>query len=190
MDLFAHEPTEEWVFQLLRPALSAEMDICNTGIDYICAEKGDNYTSICFLTHEIVSVDNNGKIIEKTNKHLAFRICSRGNHHYFGVPTNLLALASDDILSRTTTLKSDPAYSRCRFDPTPDGVEQYSDYLRKVLESAVDAIPKEFDCCSRVEACSDAKKCLNPNPDLAITCGYRKIMKSGRIFYGKNRNID
>ena len=47
-----------------------------------------------------------------------------------------------------------------------------------------------FGCCSRYEKCSDAKKCIHPDPVFALGCAYRNNLDSGRIFYGKNRNID
>lgn len=46
-----------------------------------------------------------------------------------------------------------------------------------------------FGCCSRYEACSDAKHCTHPDIMIASRCAYRKNLHSGKIFYGKNRNI-
>lgn len=57
------------------------------------------------------------------------------------------------------------------------------------LQSVVKQYPKKFDCCSRYIACSDAKHCIHPDRRFSADCGYRKILNSGRIFYGKNRNI-
>lgn len=51
-------------------------------------------------------------------------------------------------------------------------------------------IPTEFGCCSQYEECSDARKCVNRNRELAMLCNYRKVLKSGRVFYGGNRNVD
>lgn len=61
--------------------------------------------------------------------------------------------------------------------------------IAAVTQRALDAIPKEFDCCGRVEQCSNAKRCVNPSSAMCIGCGYRKILASGRIFYGQNRNV-
>lgn len=69
-------------------------------------------------------------------------------------------------------------------------IEQYKSLLEHVFHEVLDSVPNEFDCCSRVNACSDAKMCIHPDKKLAFKCGYRKILKSGRIFYGKNRNIE
>ncbi len=46
-----------------------------------------------------------------------------------------------------------------------------------------------FDCCSRYEACSDAKRCLHPSPAEGLGCTYGKRLREGQIFYGKNKNI-
>lgn len=69
-------------------------------------------------------------------------------------------------------------------------LESYTDELIKQVEDVCDQFPKEFDCCSRFEKCSDEKHCIHPDKSFALGCGYRKILNSGRIFYGKNRNID
>lgn len=53
----------------------------------------------------------------------------------------------------------------------------------KVLES------NGFDCCSHYQECSDIGHCVHPDIMFAGQCGYRKKLKSGIIFFGKNRNI-
>lgn len=62
--------------------------------------------------------------------------------------------------------------------------------MSTVMTNTVNSIPKVFDCCSRYMDCSNAKRCVHPNPDFALDCGYRRILNSGRVFYGENRNID
>lgn len=47
-----------------------------------------------------------------------------------------------------------------------------------------------FGCCDRFMECSDAKKCVHENKLYSTSCMYRMNLESGRIFYGKNRNID
>lgn len=65
-----------------------------------------------------------------------------------------------------------------------------AEFVFSLIESAYVKSPREFDCCSRFEECSDARQCTNPNTEYALGCGYRRIMRTGKIFYGKNRNID
>ncbi len=47
-----------------------------------------------------------------------------------------------------------------------------------------------FGCCSKFVQCSDARKCLHENKLYSKACMYRDNLDQGRIFYGKNRNID
>ena len=61
--------------------------------------------------------------------------------------------------------------------------------IKDSLESVINNIAKEFDCCHLFEKCSNEKVCVHQNKDFALMCGYRKILKSGRIFYGDNRNV-
>lgn len=68
-------------------------------------------------------------------------------------------------------------------------VSEYAWIAADALQMAIDSYPKEWDCCSRFEQCSDALKCVHPDKYEGIKCGYRKALASGRVFYGKNRNV-
>lgn len=63
----------------------------------------------------------------------------------------------------------------------PDLVTSIYRYFRNNATS-------EFDCCSRYEACSDAGRCINPDPSRGLLCSYRKKLENGIVFYGKNKN--
>lgn len=86
-------------------------------------------------------------------------------------------------------VESEKGYFRLVIDPEHP-VEGYTDFLSLVAGETVSRYPKEWDCCSRYMECSDAKACVHPDKAFALGCGYRKILASGRIFYGANRNID
>ena len=47
-----------------------------------------------------------------------------------------------------------------------------------------------FSCCSKYTECSDALKCIHENSMYARGCEYRKNLENGKIFYGKNKNIE
>ena len=47
-----------------------------------------------------------------------------------------------------------------------------------------------FGACSRFIECSDAKRCVHENKLYSKACMYRDNLDQGRIFYGKNRNIN
>ena len=48
---------------------------------------------------------------------------------------------------------------------------------------------QSFGCCDKYIKCSDAKKCLHSDLLYSTACMYRKNLESGKIFYGKNKNI-
>lgn len=47
---------------------------------------------------------------------------------------------------------------------------------------------EKISCCSRYRVCSDAKKCVCTNLEIAFACAYRDNLTAGQIFYGKNAN--
>lgn len=69
-------------------------------------------------------------------------------------------------------------------------VSEHLDKISYSLQYILDHLPKDFSCCSRYEECSDRKSCIHPDKRVALGCYYRKVLVSGRIFYGKNRNIE
>ena len=68
---------------------------------------------------------------------------------------------------------------------------QFDDILRRLYEYSLDhATGDVFGCCHRYLQCSDEKQCVHPNLDRAKNCMYFHNLRKGKIFYGKNRNID
>lgn len=102
------------------------------------------------------------------------------------VPTSVL-LSTESFSSMVNKPHSD--YTKLKIDSF-ENIDQYVNMLQEILQVVIDRFPKDFDCCSRYLACSDAKRCVHPNTEFSLKCGYRKILRRGRIFYGKNRNID
>lgn len=88
----------------------------------------------------------------------------------------------------TKTPPSDAEYTRIEIE-SPEDLQKYWEVMQQILQNVINAIPKSFDCCSRYMECSDALKCVNPDKRLALECGYRSILQSGRVFYGNNRNV-
>lgn len=171
LDFFANKPTEKWVYQLLQDSLSAVVSTNNVAQAKLLCKEGKSYSSVWYDTQ------------------MAFRICCRNDHHYFGISNMYAQTAPAEIAGLATKDGRSDGFTNYEFEPTPEGVLLFADFLSSALDAAIDNIPKEFDCCSRFEECSDARRCTNPNVDIATGCGYRKIIKKGHIYYGKNRNI-
>lgn len=65
-------------------------------------------------------------------------------------------------------------------------------YLKDVLSWEINHFyPSHgFGCCSKYVDCSDMRKCVHHNNLYAKGCAYRKNLEAGRIFYGKNINVE
>ncbi len=84
-------------------------------------------------------------------------------------------------------LKSMPGFVRFELNENQN-FNELSNLLSFLYDRAIVA-PIIFGCCNSFELCSDAKKCVNKDPILALGCMYRENLEKGRIFYGKNRNV-
>lgn len=72
---------------------------------------------------------------------------------------------------------------------SPGIIGFFKDVVELKLKVYESARAKPFGCCSLFEECSDAKRCVHPNRLYSTACAYRRNLESGRIFYGKNKNI-
>ena len=95
----------------------------------------------------------------------------------------------EDLVANGIGKKQKDEMARILIPDTDDIVIKYREAFLLALEKILDQYPKKFDCCSRYEACSDAKQCVHPDRHFSADCGYRKILRSGKIFMGKNRNV-
>ena len=71
--------------------------------------------------------------------------------------------------------------------------ENLIQYLQDNVEYCIDNyVSKEssFGCCSKYEKCSDYGRCIHENLLYSKACAYRSNLERGRVFYGKNRNIE
>ncbi len=172
LDFFYIALTEQSAYNILLDSLQSVVSQNNLNMDKLFLKEGKSYSSVWF------------------DAQMVFRICCRNTKHYFGISDSWIVIANQMLPSTISRFTSNDGFTNFQFDPTVDGVLLFEEFLAKILDIAIDSIPKQFDCCSRFEECSDVKKCTNPNSDFALACGYRKIMKQGRIFFGKNRNVE
>lgn len=175
LDLFTSvppiTPSEKWVYEQLRNALVNVIIQNNLSTDKLIFDHREKYSSVWY------------------DSQMAFRICWQGKYHYFSVADSYTAETTPEIEATITTSGRVKGFTNYNFEPTCEGIALFADFLSSVLDQAIDAVTKEFDCCSRFEECSNAKRCINPNPNMAWGCGYRKIMKQGKIYFGLNRNV-
>lgn len=88
------------------------------------------------------------------------------------------------------TLKSDTANVHVFLSKK---AESLVPFIKEIIEyELANYVSKaaSFGCCSRFIECSDAKHCVHENKLYSKACMYRTNLDAGRIFYGKNRNID
>jgi hypothetical protein len=164
---------EAAVYQQILPRLQAAAAELDAPIDLISRENTDDYSSIYYKTG------------------LSFRLRLRKKVHYVEVKPGARELVMGLVpLSRQRMAHEGEGTPYWRVLLEKEGILDHADALGKVLKYTIEHLPKEWDCCSRYMECSDARKCVHPDKGVALDCGYRKILASGRIFYGGNRNID
>lgn len=144
----------------------------------------DNYAPPEALHYE-KNADNSSVWFSKT---LLFRIRIGKKSSYISFSTKKPELFSRMSLYQTKTDIASNFY-RCNIEK-PDDICKYADSLSMILEQAIYNQPKECDICDLYLKCSDAKRCVHWKREFSLHCGYKKILKSGRIFYGANRNVD
>lgn len=174
-------PKEQWVYKLLLPDLKERLAKDNADPNCLHMEKGKDYYSVQYI--KIDPFDSTESISK-----LVFRIRLLKKGSYFEVSDIYLGCAPEELLAESEPFSKQ--FTRFPFELTEAGVKKYAQFLADLLEEVTYSFPNDFDCCSRAEQCSNARHCIHPNSALALGCGYRKVLRSGRIFYGKNRNID
>lgn len=88
--------------------------------------------------------------------------------------------------------KADGLFTRIIFNSIEDNIDMLGNLVKTIVKIGLDYYESgsSFGCCSQFMKCSDAKKCVHENKLYSKGCQYRKNLDAGRIFYGKNRNID
>ena len=162
------QTSEEKAYESIKPSLVEVLE--DNGLDesYLTFEVRKNYHSVLFKGSSVIV-----RFASKPSASLS-------------VSTPTLS-ASKGFSSMAD--ERGAAYTKIPL-ATWEDIQKHTFMLQEILQLIIDRIPKEFDCCSRYKECSDAMRCIHPDKDCALLCGYRKILRSGRIFYGKNRNID
>lgn len=160
---------EELAFEIVRPALEEVLLKNRLSADYLSLAQNKGYYSILFTYGK----EKGGSVVAQLwNK----------KRPYIAVPTYTVKNTAFSSVAENSL------YSKC-YLTSWDEIGSQTELLQTVLSGVIDNIPKDFDCCSRYMECSNAKECVHPDPDTAFLCGYRRVLRDGKIFYGANRNV-
>lgn len=106
------------------------------------------------------------------------------------IPDSILPMVRGHFPDLSLVKKKSDPITRANIEVDSKKLDEFFNYVIKtVLDKYFTEGSDAFGCCSRFEACSDAKKCLHENKLYARNCIYGAHLAEGRIFYGKNRNI-
>lgn len=108
-----------------------------------------------------------------------------GKSHYISFPSRF----AEFLRQSNFTLKSikSQEFTRIEIGDFESKFDEFLPTFQGIIWNLLGS--RDFGCCSRYIACSDAKKCIHPDPIYAASCQYRKNLEKGCIFYGKNKNI-
>lgn len=99
-------------------------------------------------------------------------------------------LPEDAYLLSSTKSDKDLGVVRIRINKNSCNLKTYiKEHTEYCIERYVSKAAS-FGCCSSFRICSDKKKCVHENKLYSKACLYRKNLDQGKIFYGKNKNID
>ena len=84
-------------------------------------------------------------------------------------------------------VKAVTGFVRVEYDLIID-FEKLTQLLKNLYEDSKPA--QTFGCCHNFIKCSDALICVHPDPIIAVECMYKTNLEKGKVFYGKNRNVD
>lgn len=166
---------EEKIYSLLYPVIADVLHEAAVPENKLEITKQKTYYSITLCGKQLVL---RIKISKRLGSMITFRQLNGSNSSLFkGLKEN--------------TTKQDKKLGFIRI-VLPDGqvTDQISEIVKEIIEDSVEKLTKQYDCCSRYEACSNAGKCIHPDADFALGCGYRQVLRKGIIYYGKNRNVD
>lgn len=169
---FVEKPESE----IIKEAIAREINNPEYTVFLNVEEKEDGLISVTSKSFLAARV--------KLTKKLKYVIVREKNQEYFNEYT-----ASHNIV--TTPVKvSNNLWIRIPITSIADVLEMIEPISAVYMTVLADFGGERFGCCSRYEQCSDAKECVHPDFILSRACAYRRNLEEGRIFYGKNRNID
>ncbi len=155
-------------------------------IDIVEKENNIHYASSSLTSFKVKTLQNknvhsilleNSAVLKLSTMNKVFRIT---------VNSNLIK----NIIIPNSAKQKNSTSDTIHFDFLQKNNDYYF-FIKAILNNAVKNYSGSsvFGCCHKYVECSDAKKCLHRDLLYARGCQYRKNLESGRIFYGKNKNI-
>lgn len=157
---------EERIYEKLKPVLYKTLDDEYAPLDALELKKLKKFYAVYYLEKLVFSMTFGKKV------------------NYLLFPTSMyypfMPPAEEKIASN----------GQIRVDlENPDDTLLETEKIIKSLTVITCKQPKEFLICSGYMECSDEKRCIRSR-EFSLRCNYKQVLRSGRIFYGKNRNID
>ena len=160
------------VHDVLSPFLVAE----NMDFSQFIFEEKENYSSVILSTPT-------GSMVNAYS--LLLRVRFRKKAKYFSVRTPLFNAAKSYLSEDSVaTAKADGEFTRLPLSQ-PQDILYYSDFIIECLKKILNSLCI-FDCCEKYEECSDNLRCVCPDRNLALGCRYKRNLRNGLVFYGKN----
>lgn len=163
--LFDAENTEETFNAWMTDILYKVLDENTTEHKHLVIRKNKGYTSVLYRGSTVFTYS----FSEKKN--------------WVMFPMRYAAFMS---LDRFITARKDDKKEVIVKIRSLNEAKSLSDAYSIALDEAIDSGPREYSCCSRYQACSDAGYCVNPYPFISIECRYKINLKHGRNFYKRD----
>ncbi len=138
----------------------------------------------------VFNVNKNGSVSFVAFKNILLKITFQKTRMFMEF-RKLDSIKLEDLLKKFDEVKykENELYIRIYINDIND-INKISNELKEIYRYLYSNEPVDnFGCCSRYIECSDTLKCINPDKKLAKGCQYRENLESGKIFYGKNKNI-
>ena len=153
-------------------------------------KDGKNITSFSVCIYEVDYPDAPNTKKDPTRNLIVLNIKERGANLELLIDKVRYGNIGAPIGTEIKELKSDDIYMHVII---PANHAELANYIKKNAKYAyVNYQPKvaRFGCCGNYKECSNAKKCIHENKLYSKACFYRENLEAGRIFYGKNCNIN
>lgn len=143
-----------------------------------------------------ITADSAQNVVLKSNKtgssifmfgSLAFTIKMNSRSQYIETP----AADAGEFVSLISGASSAKSGYRFPIACDKETAPVYEEMILAVYEQRKSSAAVEhFGCCNDFVRCSDARECLHKDNTEYLGCYYRQNLEAGRIFYGKNRNVE